>query len=71
MELMTAIQLSTGGFKNTVYRAIDSSGLTLDIWLRKKRDRQIAYAFFKRLVMQFGKPGVLVTDNAPSLFSTF
>lgn len=54
-----------------LYRAIDSSGLTLDIWLRKKRDSQAAYAFFKRLVKQFGEPRVLVTDKAPSLACAF
>lgn len=54
-----------------LYRAIDSSGLTLDIWLRKKRDSQAAYAFLKRLVKQFGDPRVLVTDKAPSLSCAF
>ncbi len=29
-----------------LYRAIDADGLTLDIWLRKKRDTQAAYASF-------------------------
>ena len=28
-----------------IYIAIDVDGLTLDIWLRKKRDTQAAYAF--------------------------
>ena len=37
-----------------LYRAIDSSDITLDIWLRKNRDKQAAYAFFKRLIKQFG-----------------
>lgn len=54
-----------------LYRAIDSSGLTLDIWLRKKRDSKAAYAFFKRLVKQFNEPRVLVTDKAPSLSCAF
>lgn len=54
-----------------LYRAIDSSGMTLDIWLRKNRDKQAAYAFFKRLIKQFGEPRVLVTDKAPSLRSAF
>uniref|UniRef100_UPI00356AB2A6 IS6 family transposase n=1 Tax=Enterococcus sp. HMSC072H05 TaxID=1715012 RepID=UPI00356AB2A6 len=54
-----------------LYRAIDSSGITLDIWLRKNRDKQAAYAFFKRLIKQFGEPRVLVTDKAPSLSSAF
>ncbi len=54
-----------------LYRAIDSSGLTLDIWLRKNRDKKATYAFFKRLLNQFGEPRVLVTDKAPSLSSVF
>jgi putative transposase len=49
-----------------LYRAIDADGLTLDIWLRKKRDTQAAYAFLKRLVKQFDEPRVLVTDIVPS-----
>ncbi|MCT1190761.1 IS6 family transposase, partial [Lactococcus lactis] len=44
-------------------------GLTLDIWLRKKRDTQAAYAFLKRLHKQFGQPKVIVTDKAPSIGS--
>ncbi len=47
-----------------LYRAIDADGLTLDIWLRKKRDTQAAYAFLKRLVKQFDEPKVVVTDKA-------
>lgn len=30
-----------------LYRTIDTEGLTLDIWLRKKHDIQAAYAFLK------------------------
>lgn len=54
-----------------LYRAIDADGLTLDILLRKKRDTQAAYAFFKRLRKQFGEPKVLVTDKAPSIKAAF
>ncbi|MDT2790415.1 DDE-type integrase/transposase/recombinase, partial [Lactococcus raffinolactis] len=43
----------------------------LDIWLRKKRDTQAAYAFLKRLHKQFGEPKSIVTDKAPSLGSAF
>ena len=46
-----------------LYRAIDSEGMTLDIWLRRKRNTQSAYAFFKRLYKQFGEPKVIVTDK--------
>ena len=52
-----------------LYRVIDADGLTLDIWLRKKRDTQAAYAFLKRLHKQFGQPRVIVTDKAPSIGS--
>ncbi|HFI0706905.1 TPA: IS6 family transposase, partial [Streptococcus suis] len=54
-----------------LYRAIDADGLTLDIWLRKKRDTQAVYAFLKRLHKQFGQPRVIVTDKAPSTGSAF
>ena len=54
-----------------LYRAIDADGLTLDIWLRKKRDTQAAYAFLKRLHKQYGEPKAIVTDKAPSLGSAF
>ena len=54
-----------------LYRAIDADGLTVDIWLRKKRDTQAAYAFLKRLHKQFGQPRVIVTDKAPSIGSAF
>ncbi len=32
----------------------------------KKRDHQSAYAFIKRLIKQFGKPQMIITDQAPS-----
>uniref|UniRef100_UPI0022E4636F IS6 family transposase n=1 Tax=Lactococcus lactis TaxID=1358 RepID=UPI0022E4636F len=52
-----------------LYRAIDSEGMTLDIWLRRKRNTQSAYAFFKRLYKQFGEPKVIVTDKAKGPYS--
>lgn len=48
------------------YRAIDSTGWTLDYQLRKHRDKQAAYQFFKRLFKDFGEPRVLVTDKYSS-----
>lgn len=54
-----------------LYRAIDADGLTLDIWLRKKRDTQAAYAFLKQLRTQFSEPKVLVTDKAPYIGNAF
>jgi putative transposase len=54
-----------------LYRAIDADGLTLDIWLRKKRDTQAACAFLKWLYKQFGQPRVIVTDKALFIGSAF
>ncbi|KGF76212.1 Mobile element protein [Lactococcus lactis] len=54
-----------------LYRAIDANALRLDIWLRKKRYTQAAYAFLKRFHKQFGEPGGVVTDKAPSIGSAF
>ena len=59
------------GRQHYLYRAINADDLTLNIWLRKKRDTQAAYAFLKRLNKQFEEPRVIVTDKAPSLGSAF
>ena len=49
-----------------LYRAIEADGHKLDIWLHKKRDNHSAYAFIKRLVKQFGKPQIVITNQALS-----
>ena len=54
-----------------LYRAIDSSELTLDIWWRKKRDGQASYTFFKRLIKQFGESIVFFIYKALSLSYAF
>ena len=54
-----------------MYRAIDEDGLTLEIWLRKNRETQAAYAFLKRIVKQIDEPTVLVTDKDPYINSAF
>ena len=51
------------GKNHYLYRAVDSNGFTLDLWLRKHRDTKVAKAFFKRLVREHGAPRALVTDK--------
>ncbi|MGM0169783.1 hypothetical protein IGI39_004717 [Enterococcus sp. AZ135] len=51
------------GKNHYLYRAIDSTGQSLGLWLRKHRDTQAAKAFFKRLVRDHGQPRALVTDK--------
>lgn len=51
-----------------LYRAIDSNGETLDMWLRNHRDTVSTKAFMKRLIRDYGQPRSIVTDKyAPSL----
>lgn len=51
-----------------LYRAIDSKGNTLDMWLRNYRDTVSTKAFMKRLIRDYGQPRSIVTDKyAPSL----
>lgn len=51
-----------------MYRAIDFNGNTLDMWLRKHRNKVSAKAFIKRLFRDYGQPRSIVTDKyAPSL----
>lgn len=51
-----------------LYRAIDSTGNTLDMWLRNHRDTISTKAFIKRLLRDYGQPRSIVTDKyAPSL----
>ncbi|BDP55206.1 IS6 family transposase (plasmid) [Enterococcus faecium] len=71
--LIEMVFISIPAFVGSYFLAqyTDADGLTLDIWLRKKRDTQAAYAFLKRLVKQFDEPKVVVTDKAPSITSAF
>ena len=56
------------GKNRYLYRAIDSNGNTLDIWLRTHRDTVSTKAFIKRLIRDYGQPRSIVTDKyAPSL----
>ncbi|MGM0169784.1 transposase [Enterococcus sp. AZ135] len=51
-----------------LYRAIDSNGNTLDMWLRNHRDTVSAKSFIWRLIRDYGQPRSIVTDKyAPSL----
>lgn len=71
---MSAMQLSTDGLKSIIkshylYRAIDDSGMTLDICLDKKRDSQASYAFLKRLIKQFRERRFLSLINSHHYFT--
>lgn len=47
-----------------LYRAVDSNGNTLDMWLRNRRDTVSTKAFMKRLIRDYGKP-LFLKKNVP------
>lgn len=56
------------GKQRYLYRAIDSNGNTLDMWLRNHRDTLSTKGFMKRLLREHGQPRTIVPDKyAPSL----
>lgn len=54
--------------KHWLWRAIDANGDVLDILVQTRRNAKAAKRFFKRLVAQFGKPRVVITDKLRSYF---
>lgn len=51
-----------------LYRAIDSNGNTMDMWLRNHRNTVSTKSFVARLIQDYGQPSSIVTDKyAPSL----
>jgi len=49
-----------------LWRAVDSEGFELDIFLQKRRDKKAAIRFLRRLLGSYPDPGVIVTDKLRS-----
>ncbi|KZL17006.1 IS6 family transposase [Pseudovibrio sp. Ad37] len=58
--------ITIGGVKYWLWRAIDADGDVLDILVQPRRNAKAAKRFFRKLVKQFGKPRVVVTDKLRS-----
>ena len=54
------------GVKHWLWRAVDSSGQTLDILVQTRRNTRAAKRFISRLIARWGKPRVIVTDKLRS-----
>ena len=54
-----------------LYRAIDADGLTLDIWLRKKKGHTSSLMLLSGNSEVFDEPKVVVTDKSPLITSAF
>ena len=58
--------LNIGGERRYLWRAVSQKGKTLDILVTKRRDKQAAKRFFRKLLRSYSKPRVVVTDKLRS-----
>ncbi len=58
--------LNIGGARRYLWRAVDQAGNTLDILVTRKRDKQAAKRFLRKLLRDDAKPRVVVTDKLRS-----
>ena len=49
-----------------LWRAVDSNGYELDVFLQKRRDKKAAIRFLSRLLNQYQPPRVIITDKLKS-----
>ncbi|MBA3284401.1 MAG: IS6 family transposase, partial [Nitrosopumilus sp.] len=49
-----------------LWRAVDSSGIELDVFLQKRRNKKSAIRFLSRLLKSYPTPRVIVTDKLRS-----
>ena len=63
---MDEVVITIRGKKHWLWRAIDANGDVLDILVQARRNAKAARRFFKRLVVQFGEPRVVITDKLRS-----
>ena len=54
------------GETHYLWRAVDHEGEVLEVFATKRRDRQAALQFLKRMMKRYGQPGSIVTDRLRS-----
>ena len=54
------------GEQHYLWRAVDHEGEVLDCFVSKRRDRNAALKFLRKLMKRFGQPQVIVTDKLRS-----
>jgi putative transposase len=60
------VVIAINGVNHWLWRAVDANGDVLDILVQPRRNAKAAKRFLKRLIAQFGDPGVVVTDKLRS-----
>ena len=58
--------IKMNGKPYVLWRAVDSEGFELDIFLQKRRDKKAAIRFLSRLLKSYPEPRVIVTDKLRS-----
>ena len=54
------------GERHDLWRAVDQEGEVLEAFVSKKRDREAAVKFLRKLMKRYGRPDALVTDRLRS-----
>lgn len=57
------VRLKIKGEYYVLWRAVDSNGLELDVFLQKHRNKRVAIWFLNRLLKPYPSPRVIVTDK--------
>ena len=69
LELVVASGRSfrqVNGERHYLWRVVDHEGEVLDYFVSKRRDRNAALKFLRKLMKRFGQPQVIVTDKLRS-----
>ncbi len=60
------VVIMIGGKKHWLWRAVDSNGEILDILVQSRRNARAAKRFISKLIVRWGKPRVIITDQLRS-----
>ena len=60
------VVIPINGVKHWLWRAVEANGDTLDILVQARRNAKAAKRFMARLIAQFGRPRVVITDKLRS-----
>src|SRR5215212_1514136 len=61
------VAIKIAGVKHWLWRAVDQSGMVLDVLVQRRRDKRAAKRLLRKLLKRQGRaPRVMVTDKLPS-----
>src|SRR6202030_881403 len=61
------VVLKIAGVKHWLWRAVDQTGIVLDVLVQRRRDKQAAKRLLRKLLKkQMRPPRVMITDNLPA-----